>query len=69
MDFSANKFLILIIKYQAPCSLRKDQDQDQVILISFSLFYVTKINRVLLELHNKYSKCNRFLIYKEIKLF
>jgi hypothetical protein len=36
---------------QAPCSQRKDQDQDQVILILFSLFYITNIDRILLKLN------------------
>jgi hypothetical protein len=33
-----------------------------------SLFYVTKTNRVLLELNGKYSKCKKMLICKETKL-
>jgi hypothetical protein len=47
---------------QALCSQRKDQDQDQVILILFSLFYVTKIYCVLLEINSRYSKITKMLI-------
>jgi hypothetical protein len=45
--------------YKRRTTPEKDKDQDQVILVLFSLFYVTKINPVLLELNCKYSKRKR----------